>query len=126
MADFATVDDIASTWRPLTEQEREAAGGLLPLGSAVIRHRFPSIDSRIDAGHLDPNLVKLVLVQMVIRVLRNPEGLRVMSLGAYSETRESSPDHLGLHLTDDEVAVLAPRSRAGGFGSIPLTPGLGL
>lgn len=37
MADYATVDDLAALWKPLTPAEREMAAQVIPLVSAEIR-----------------------------------------------------------------------------------------
>lgn len=49
MADYATVDDLAALWKPLTTAEREMAGQILPLISAEIRSKARECGKSFDA-----------------------------------------------------------------------------
>lgn len=71
-APFATVDDLPKGWRPLTLAEKARAEGLLGKASRAIRAELPSVDARILAGRLDPDLVTDVVCDMVRRQLSTP------------------------------------------------------
>lgn len=71
---FATVNDIETLWRPLTQSEQTRAGALLPLVSDEIRVIASSvgkdIDKMIQESEPYANVVKVVTVDVVSRVLR--------------------------------------------------------
>lgn len=71
---FATVEDIALLWRPLTAAEQAKANALLPLVSDEIRVLGKSsgknVDAMIEASPEYGSVVKIVTVDIVTRVLR--------------------------------------------------------
>jgi hypothetical protein len=95
-----------------------------------IKFRVPDIEARIDAeGALVPpvtNLLEIakdVTVSMVIRVFRNPEGIRQTNIttGPYTSSKTYGGDVPGgLGLTDDELAKL--QGARGGAFTIDLIP----
>ena len=92
-----------------------------------IRFRIPGIQARITAAEVDllENAVDVV-VAMVARVFRNPDGTRSMSTGEgpFSEQRTFGGDTPGtLALTADEVGKLRGLTAGRGFsiGMIPST-----
>lgn len=79
MKEFATADDVAAIWRPLTTEERERANVLLPLVSDALRREAARVGKDIDimiAGDEEngdgsySSTVKLVTVDIVSRILR--------------------------------------------------------
>lgn len=112
MTAFASPDDIAERWRPLTVDEQITASTLLDRVSSLIRVRLPMIDGRVAA---DPNLAVLVrgvAVDAVLRVLRNPDGLVQESVGGYSYSRAAGTNSGDLYISDGEWATLQPAARA--------------
>lgn len=95
-----------------------------------IRYRVPDIQDRIDAEAAETpartdllETAKDVVVAMVTRVFRNPEGIRQVNTttGPFTDTKTYGgglPGGMGL--TDDEIAKLQS-TRAGAF-SIDLIP----
>ncbi len=69
---FATITELPNGWRPLTTDEIERAGWLLAKASRAIRAELPSVDARIAAGTLDPELASDVVCDMVRRQLSTP------------------------------------------------------
>ena len=69
---FATVDDLAAMWRPLSAAEQLRAEVLLPVASAAIRREVPGIDAQIAVGAMDPEIPRWVACQMVKRVMASP------------------------------------------------------
>jgi hypothetical protein len=113
---FATIEDVEFLWRPLAQEEVGAASVLLARVSALVRTRIPDIDTRI-AG--DPNFGVLatgVVVDAVLRVLRNPEGYTSEQIGAYAYSRAAGAS--GLYLTDLEWALLLPPAAVRGAFTI--------
>ena len=71
---FATVEDIASLWRPLTSDEQTRAGNLLPLVSDELRVLAKNVNKDLDQMAADDSayasMLKIVTVDVVCRVLR--------------------------------------------------------
>lgn len=123
-APFATADDV-NALRPLDDEDRALASTLLVYGAALMRRNQPDLDARIASGALDPDLAKLVAVQMVIRVLRNLDGVRQETVGPSSITYDPSQAVGQLILTPDDLATLAPVPTGIGIGTARLGAGLG-
>lgn len=119
---FATVQELEDAWRPLSDAEQTPAATRLAQASRIIRHRFSTIDDRITAGDLDPDLVADVAISMVIRYLRNPDGDRQVSFEDYSTTKDSAAASGDLCLTDEELDTLSPPRTAGRAFSIDTSP----
>ena len=73
MTNYATIDDIITLWRPLTPDETERAGALLPVVSDSLRqeaiNRGKDLDVMIADGKVLENTVKSVTVDVVARTL---------------------------------------------------------
>lgn len=107
---------------PEGDQVDVALSRLIEKAEERLLARIPSIPARVAAGTLRVGLVAGVVEDMILRVVSNPRGVRSMSIDDYSETLErAASSGGGLHLTQDEIDLLAGPSRAGGaFGSIRL------
>lgn len=101
------VADIEDRWRPLSAAERQVASSLLVDAWAVLVSHDPTIATRITAATLDPALLRTVLVAMVLRVMRNPEGKRQESIDDYSWTLDSAVSTGALYVSADELRLLA-------------------
>lgn len=117
MAALATVDDVESRWRPLTTEEQQRALVLLDDASAVIRTRFPSIDTQIAYGDVAQEAVIATAVAMVVRVMSNPEGVSQETIDSYSVTyRERSGS---MYLDPTEADLLSPDTATAAFSIRP-------
>lgn len=71
---FATVEDISTLWKPLTADEQTRAAALLPLISDALRNEAVKVGKNLDEMIQDDetyaNVVKLVTVDVTVRVLR--------------------------------------------------------
>lgn len=71
---FATVEDIAALWRPLTAEETTKASALLPLISDALRQYGTAAGVDLDAKLADDetyaSVLKITTVDIVSRVLR--------------------------------------------------------
>ena len=71
---FATVSDIITLWRPLTNDEQTRAAALLPLVSDEIRQMGYNVGKDVDQMKAEQetygSLLKVVAVDVVSRVLR--------------------------------------------------------
>lgn len=124
---LATVGDVAAQFGTMTGAQESLTGWLVRAASKMVRARFPLIDSQIVAGALDPDVVALVVVNMVLRVLRNPNGLRAESIGPFSRTYDTSVAAGLLAFTDDELNMLVPvavAARRSAIGTVIVRAGL--
>ncbi len=117
MADpFATPDDVAARWRPLTPAEETVAETLVGDASRTLRARFPGIDASIAAGTVDAEAAKQVVAGMVKRALIAPqEGVDSTSetVGPFSYSQRYSNALRNLFLTAaDELLIEGYRPRA--------------
>lgn len=108
---WATADDVKGRW--LTGEIPATDTQLVTLiGDAedIIVGEFPNIQADIDAGAVPMGRVARVVSRMVIRLLRNPEGLRQVqeTTGPTAGGYTYGGDHPGeLYLTDDDRRDLA-------------------
>lgn len=74
MSAFATVDDIVTLWRPLTDDEMTRADALLPVVSDALRQKAVAVgkdlDQMVAASETLANVARMVTVDIVARVLR--------------------------------------------------------
>jgi hypothetical protein len=112
-----TADDVISRWVGSNPPDLVAVGAFIEDASTLVRFEFPDIEARIDAdlddGGVPSEQVRLVIVRVVLRALRNPDNVRSRSDGPFSTTYAG--DNPGdLWLTDDERAMLSGQRRTGG------------
>lgn len=127
MADpFAEPEDVTVLYRPLSTAETATVTALLAHASVMLRARFPTLDAKILAGTLDPEQVKVAVVNMVLRVLRNPGGLKSETVGPFSRTWDTGSGGGLLTITSAETDILGLVSgTTSAVGSIRLRAGLG-
>lgn len=120
MASWTTPDDVLDAWIGEGEPDDEAQlQTWINKAEREIRFRVPTIQPRIDAD--EPDLLetaKDVVVAMVTRVFRNPEGIRQRNTttGPFTESATYGGDMPGgLGLTDDELEKLRGQSTKGAF-----------
>lgn len=112
MAPFSNPSDVEILLqRPLTDEEYAATKLHLAGASSIIRAVVTDVDDRLTAGSLDQDLVDYVAASMVLRVLRNPEGLLSESIDDYEFRRDAATSTGALELLDDETALLKTRRR---------------
>lgn len=117
--DYATVDDLESAWRTLTEVEQSRAVKLLEYASQRIRDRVPGIDDALDDGTVDRISAEMVTVAMVKRAMLNveTEGVTQTSEGAgpFNHSQTYANPQGNLYITDEEIRDLGgnpPTGRA--------------
>jgi hypothetical protein len=110
---FATTDDVAARWRPLTADELVVAETLLGDASAIVRSQFPGIDGQITSGAVDPVNVRIVVAGMVKRALISPdEGVtqESQSVGPYSHSQSYANPLRNLFITDADRLLILGRA----------------
>lgn len=124
---FATVSDVqVRLGRPVTDVEQ--AQTLLDDVETIIRARLGDLDARAAADEGFAGTLVMVEANAVVRVLRNPEGLRTWTVavddGSVTKTRDQATSAGGLYVTDDEWDLLTPREPPAAFSSpIRYVPG---
>lgn len=122
---LATVGEVAAQFGTLSQAQEALAGTLLRAASKMVRAKFPPIDSQMASGVVDPEVVALGVVAMVLRVLRNPSGLRSESVGPFSRAYDTSAAAGLLVITDDDESLFKPpTTRLGRARTIMARPGL--
>lgn len=107
---WVTSEDIRRRWLGSTEfPSLTVVQEWIGDAEALILFEFPDIQQRIDDDELPLRQVRLVVAQMVLRVLRNPDNLKAkqQTSGPFSEGGTYAGDNPGsVYLTDDERAML--------------------
>lgn len=123
MSEWATVADVEAVYEGSAPDRTSA---LLDRAETLLKSLVPTIQDRIDStddDHLDPELVRLVLVDAVIRNLRNPRGYSWEREGDYSYGmplnmgKDSGTGGVAFH--PDELKLLRP-SAGSTVATIPL------
>ena len=120
MADFATLEDITSLWRPLKPSETERATALLPAVSDSLRIEADKVGKDLDKMVADnetyANVVKSVVVDIIARTLMtstDQEPMTQMSESALGYSFQGSflvPGG-GLFIKRSELARLGLRKQ---------------
>lgn len=105
---FAAVGDVAAQYGSMTPAEESLAGWLLRAASNMVRARRPTIDQQIAAGRVSQDMAALAVTNMVLRVMRNPSGLRSETVGPFSRSYDTTVAAGLLVFTDDEDQLIAP------------------
>lgn len=76
MVDYATLDDLKNHWSDFPNSKADDAESKLWEAHIEIRGLYRDIDTRVQSGDLDADVVKLVICRMVKRALQPaPQGL---------------------------------------------------
>lgn len=131
---FAAVGDVAEQFGTLTQAQEGLTRALVRAASSLLRHTARQagldLDADLAAGRLDPDVAALTVANMVLRVLRNPNGLRSETTGPFSRTYDTTAAAGLLVVTAYDLAavttspVLEDGVAALGIGTIRVTPGL--
>lgn len=119
MGEFASTDDVGLAWnQPVSDEQQEYVDYLIDKAERLVRDKVPTLDARITATTLSALTVGDVVVDMVVRLLRNPEGLSSESAGDYSYQRNAATGEGRLFMRPDEIARL--RGNPGQVSSVPV------
>lgn len=131
---LASPGDVAAQYGTMTNAQNTLAKVLVRAASALLRQRARQagldVDAAIAAGTLDPTVAALTVTNMVLRVLRNPQGLRGETTGPFSRQYDTSAAAGLLVVTDYDLdavttaAAIPDGIAALGIGTIRVVPGL--
>jgi len=79
---------------------------LLEFAYVKVISKVPDLNAKVTAGKLDKMAVKVVLVEMVQAVLRNPGGMRSETTGPFSRAWDVSTASGRLTVTDEQLEML--------------------
>jgi len=121
--DFAALADVEEMLGTLEGYENDFVSGLIRRASAMVRSQVASADIRIANGTLDRQTVADVVTDMVIRVLRNPEGIKQETIGPTATVYDPLVAAGRLFLDPDELFILTPpaavRAAVGTIRAVP-------
>lgn len=115
MPNPATAQDVADRWRPFSDSDEETrASVLLDDAWSLLISEVTDVEDRLaaDPATLDERIVIMVLVRAVVRVLRNPNSLRQVSLQDYSETHAAGGGELFIDPADIDLLTPATAGSA--------------
>lgn len=129
MSNPAAITDVTNSFeRPLTTDEQRVVPAWLNLAWSRFKKAIPGVEARMmlpeDAsGFVDIADVALVLAEMVIRRLRNPDALRTWNDDTYGQTIDKELSSGKIYVTEDERAqfALPGEGMQNGMYSIPLS-----
>lgn len=109
MSTWATVTDVLDRWVGTdAPDDTDLVQAILDDSEVVVLSVYPGIQARIDSGEVSADAVKVVVVRMTTRVLRNPENLNswMQVTGPFSQQRSFSDSDIWM--TAQEKQMLAP------------------
>ena len=108
---YATPEDVEVRFmRPLDEDEKRVVAARLEDAELLLRSRIPDLDEKVAAGVLDQALVVMVEAEMVLRLIRNPDGLVQETDGSYSYSTSQKVASGLLEVLPREWTLLGVRS----------------
>lgn len=112
MTNPITLSDVEDRfYRPLTDRELVNTKAWLSDSWWLLTTRLPALESNVTATTVPLANVRRVVVAMVHRLLKNPEGFVTESIDDYSYRRATLVASGALSLEDDERALLIPGGR---------------
>ncbi len=108
MTNPATTADLEARWRPLSVQETINGETFLADAWRMLRRRISSLESDIaddTTGDLEAEVVR-VMCAAVLRVMKNPDGVRQETIDDYSWTRDQAVSAGLLYFTEEDLSDL--------------------
>lgn len=108
-----TVGDIQARWRPLDASEATVAETLIGDAETFLDNFRPTLAPLVPAG-VPQRIVTMLVANMVVRVLRNPDALTGQAVEDISQNFAGPAYDGRLYLTADELAMLDAAIEAAG------------
>lgn len=128
MNNFATIEDVTTLWRAVTESERQRIESLLPVVSSSLRYEADKVgknlDKMIEEKPILGDVVKSVTVDVVARTIMTSTDTEPMtqmsqSAGGYSMSGTFLVPGGGLFIKKSELARIGLRRQR--IGAIELS-----
>ncbi|MDT0302904.1 Gp19/Gp15/Gp42 family protein [Streptomonospora wellingtoniae] len=116
MADFADVQDVRDRWEgdiPSGSDLEARVQVRLDDAEAILIQHAGDVQARIDAGKTTAHLVKVVLCDMILRLLRNASGITQESAGPFSRSFDAAVASGKLFLIREDRRRLGMKGQAG-------------
>lgn len=129
--DFAAIEDVETIWgQALVDPDRARIEARIAQASAVIREADPlvgglTIDERVAVSPSFGVVVRGVVVDMVHRLLMNPQGQLEVGVDDARVRYDASVSTGQLYLSDTEWRTLFGARRRAGGRAFMVTPGSG-
>ena len=118
MATYASVDDVRLRYEaPIPEAQIEFVEQKLNDAEMILASRIGDIAAQITAATISVTAVRFVLCNMVMRVLRNPQGMRTQMAGPFSYTADREIAAGRLYVSREDFRLLGRHASA---ASVPL------
>jgi hypothetical protein len=118
---YATVADVQARYhQPLDDALTVVVGTRLADAELIIRNRIPDLDDRVADSETYEQIVVMVESEMVLRLIRNPDGYSQESDGNYSYTIYQQVASGRLEVLPDEWELLNPPGAGGMFVITPM------
>jgi hypothetical protein len=109
----ATLSDVEDRYyRPLTDRELINAWMWLDDAWWFLTTRLPDLEADITAANVAAETARNVVVAMVMRMLKNPDGLVSESIDDYSYRRATNAASGVMSVSPEEIALLTPGGRS--------------
>lgn len=113
MALFAKVEDVIARWDgPVPLEQLDYIDTKLSDAEVEVTALVGDIMSRIVAGKTTAAAVRIVLCRMVIRVLRNADGVKTQTVGPFSYTLDQQVASGRLFVSREDRRLLGFRGSA--------------
>jgi len=119
---YATADDLAYRWRPLSPFEQTRAEVLLDDAANMLRGLVPGLDARIESGALSVGAAVAVSCAMVRRVMAAedaPVTQQTDVWGPFSHSQSFGSPSGDMYATRQELRQLGAGRRIGMIDLIP-------
>lgn len=110
---YATADDVSDRLmgRELDAEEEQIVTTRLGDAELLLRSRIPDLDDKVTAGTILEAVVVMVEAEMVLRLIRNPEGYTAETDGNYSYQISTKVASGRLEVLASEWALLGVRRK---------------
>lgn len=118
-ADFSDIQ-LAAYGLDLPGSAQQSVEAIIAKAEARLLARVPSIPERVESGELGTDLVRGVVEDIVIRLIRNPQGFSSEQAGDFSYRIDRLAASGVVQVTDDDVKDLLPKGSVRSFGTVRL------
>jgi hypothetical protein len=126
---LATLGEYTDLYGSLSAARAATAKNLIKRASQLVRDRLPGLDAKIAAGTIPEGNVSMAVINMVVRVMRNPGGLRSETTGPFSRSYDMDAASGMLEISEADLELLIPvvlpgKKARGKMGTVRVTGGM--